>query len=96
MLCTQVQAAMSMQGVSLTTVVGKLLCVQEACLLPCPLWWAPPPPQLVVEGQRGQDHEVDEDPLQDGCHSATVQQDPETQGQHKQNDICRRGPENSG
>ena len=37
-------------------VVINYTVVQEACLFPCLSWWAPPPPQLAVVGQRGQDH----------------------------------------
>ena len=46
------------QGVSSLTTLwcSKLLYFQEACLFPCLSWWAPPPPQLAVVGQRGQHH----------------------------------------
>ena len=74
------------QGVpSLTTLWGsKLLYFQEACLFPRLSWWTPPPPQLAVIGQQGQDDEVGEDPLQDG-RRCVAPWDPERQC--KQNDI---------
>ena len=68
------------QGVSSLTTLwcSKLLYFQEVCLFPCHSWWAPPPPQLAVVGQRGQDDEVGEDPLQDGCR-CVAPWDPERQ-----------------